>query len=160
LSIFAQGVQGNDIVNMTRQKILHNFSMSTNVSTDMLNYYGRELDNGQIITDTDIPRMTFPRDYNNNKRNSDYFIEDGSYLRLKSVSLSYNIPENIYQLLGLNNFQVYFVIENLYTFTKYSGYTPEIGTSSSFNANPLAFGIDNAVYPMPRTFLFGVNIGL
>ncbi|MFP4059621.1 MAG: SusC/RagA family TonB-linked outer membrane protein [Bacteroidales bacterium] len=160
LNVFAQGVQGNDIANMARQAIYHNFRMTSNVSTDMLKYYGRELENGEIITDTDIPRITFPRDNNNNDRNSDYFLEDGSYLRIKTVTLSYNIPENLYEVLGLNNFQVYVTVENLYTFSKYSGYNPEIGTSSSFNANPLAFGIDNATYPIPRTFLFGLNIGL
>jgi len=160
LNIFVQGVQGNDVANRVKQSVLHNFRMTTNVSTDLLNYYGRVLENGQVITNTDIPKVSFPRDFNDNLRNSDYFLEDGSYLRIKTINLAYNIPENLYKRLGLYSCQIYATVENLYTFTKYSGYNPEIGASSSFGANPLAFGIDNATYPMPRTFLFGIKIGL
>lgn len=160
LDILTQGVRGNSIANMVKRLALYNLRMTSNVSTDLLNAYGREKEDGSIITDTNIPRIVGRRDNNDNDRISDFYLEDGSYFRIKNIVLTYQIPENITQLLGLSHFSIYGTIQNLHTFTNYSGYNPEIGVSSAFNANPLAFGIDNAVYPMPRTIMAGINIGL
>ncbi len=160
LDILAQGIQGNSIANMVKRNALYNLRMTSNVSTDLLNAYGRENEDGTIVTDTDIPRIVGRRDNNDNDRISAFYLEDGSYFRLKNISLAYQFPEKMIRKLGLNNLRIYGTIQNLHTFTRYSGYNPEIGVSSAFNANPLAFGIDNAVYPIPRTYLLGINIGL
>ncbi len=157
LDIFTQGVIGNQIINKVKQDALYNFKVNTNVSTDLLNHYGRKLEDGSVITDTDVPRLDI-RDVNNNNRNSSYFIEDGSYFRIKTITLSYNIPSNWIESININSARVYVTVQNLYTFTKYSGYNPEIGVSSAWDANPLAFGVDNAVYPLPRTLLFGIDL--
>jgi TonB-linked SusC/RagA family outer membrane protein len=155
LTMLAQGVFGNSVYNRVKAK-LYNPMLTNNVSTDMLRYYGRQLDDGTVITDTDVYRTGLDR--NDNQRISSYFIEDGSYLRIKSLTLSYDFM-GFFKLSPITNLQAYVTVQNLYTFTDYTGYNPEIGSSTAFGANPLAFGIDNAVYPMARTVLFGINIG-
>ena len=154
LSMLAQGVYGNSVYNRVKSR-LYNPMLTNNVSTDLLRYYGRELEDGTIITDTDVFRAGLDR--NDNLRESTYFIEDGSYLRIKTLTLSYDFMDLI-KLPAISKLRAYVTVQNLYTFTKYSGYNPEIGASTSWNANPLAFGIDNAVYPMPRTVLFGIDL--
>jgi len=154
LSMLAQGVFGNSVYNNVKAK-LYNPLLRNNVSTDMLRYYGRELEDGSIITDTEVFK-TGP-DRNDNGRVSNYFIEDGSYLRIKTLTLSYDFL-NLIKLPSISKLRTYVTVQNLYTFSKYSGYNPEIGSSTAFNASPLAFGIDNAVYPVPRTILFGFDL--
>ncbi len=155
LNVFSQGVYGNSVANNVKRQALHNLDLTTNVSTDLLDYYGRELPDGTIVK-SDIPRIG--RDYNNNTRVSNYYLEDGSYFRIKTLTLSYNVPSAASKKLFMSGIRIYGTIQNLHTFTKYSGYNPEIGVSSAFNANPLAFGIDNAVYPLPRTYMLGLDI--
>ena len=155
LNVLTQGVYGNSIYNNVKREALYNFSVNTNVSTDLLHYYGRTLDDGTVITDTDVPRLG--RDFNDNERTSTYYIEDGSYFRIKTATLSYNFG-SLVNKMNIGSLRVYFTAQNLFTFTDYSGYNPEIGVSTAFNASPLAFGIDNAVYPLPRTFLVGVDV--
>jgi TonB-linked SusC/RagA family outer membrane protein len=154
LSMLAQGVYGNSVYNRVKAR-LYNPMLTNNVSTDMLRYYGRELEDGTVITDTDVYRAGLDR--NDNQRVSSYFIEDGSYLRIKTLTLSYNFMDLI-KLPAISNLRAYVTVQNLYTLTNYSGYNPEIGNSTSWGANPLAFGIDNAVYPTPRTILFGIDL--
>ncbi len=155
LSILGQGIYGNSVYNNVKREALYNFQVNTNVSTDLLDYFGRELEDGTIITDTDIPRLG--RDFNDNDRISSYFIEDGSYFRIKAATLSYNFS-NLVPGSGIAGLRLFFTAQNLWTITGYSGYNPEIGVSTAWNASPLAFGIDNAVYPQPRTFLIGIDI--
>jgi len=157
LNIFTQGVAGNQIMNVAKQEALYNFRMTTNVSKDLLNYYGRTKDDGSVITDTDVPRIDI-RDVNNNNRTSSYFIEDGSYFRIKAITLSYNLPSAWAKTVRLNAAKLYITVQNLYTFSKYSGYNAEIGIDPRYSSNPLGFGVDNAVYPFPRTFLFGIDM--
>jgi len=88
-----------------------------------------------------------------NSRFSDRWIEDGSYVRLKSVTLSYDFP---IKAGVVNDLQLYVTANNLLTFTNYLGYDPEFSTSQ----NPLAYGIDSGVSPQPRSILFGVKLGL
>jgi TonB-dependent starch-binding outer membrane protein SusC len=157
LNVATQGVYGNSIANMVKRDALYNFRLTTNVHTDLLDFYGRELEDGSIITDTDIPKIG-RRDRNDNDRISNYFLEDGSYFRIKTLTFSYNVPKRWIDRIKISKFRLFVTAQNLHTFTKYSGFNPEIGVSPAWNANPLAFGIDNAVYPLPRTFLFGLNI--
>lgn len=104
--------------------------------------------------DTKIPR-SIANDPNDNDRISDRYIEDGSYLRVKNISLGYTLPDHMVQNLKLSNLRVYVNIQNLYTFTKYSGYDPEIGVSTA-NANVM--GLDNGRYPSPQVYSAGVNL--
>lgn len=140
LGVFLQGVHGNDIFNANRL-FMENMSVTTNQSTGVLNRWA-----GPGTSNT-TPRAVFG-DPNNNTRPSTRFIEDGSYIRLKNVNLAYNIP-----LDNKNYFskvQVYFSGQNLFTLSDYSGFDPEV----------VANGIDDRIYPVARTFILGVNLGL
>jgi TonB-linked SusC/RagA family outer membrane protein len=106
-------------------------------------------------TDTDMPRAVYG-DPNNNRRNSDRWLDDGSYIRLKNISLGYNIPKNILDKVGMRSAKVYVSGQNLLTFTKYPGFDPEV---SSFGETNTAPGTDFLTFPQPRTVLFGLNLG-
>jgi hypothetical protein len=90
-----------------------------------------------------------------NFRFSDRFVEDGSYLRIQSISLGYTFPRLFSSKLGIENLKIYTNLQNVYTFSKYSGYDPEIGST---NQDALMTGIDNARYPSPRIYTFGLNV--
>lgn len=93
---------------------------------------------------------------------SDLYVCDGSYLRLKNVTLGYTLPRNLTQKVGVDRFRVYVRAENLFTWTKYWGFDPEIGTTSytSNGINGTALGVDYGVYPQARTWTVGFNISL
>jgi len=105
---------------------------------------------------TKTPRPSIS-DPNDNDRLSDRYIEDGSYIRIKNVTLGYTFPKSLLQKVKLDNVRVYMNIQNLYTFTKYSGYDPEVGASTQ-DSTGLTFGVDNGRYPSPMTCSFGLNI--
>jgi hypothetical protein len=88
-----------------------------------------------------------------NTRFSTYFVEDASFLRFKTLQLGVTLPEDISSRANVENLRVYFSIDNLYTFTKYSGLNPEVAGS-----NPLLAGYDQFSYPASRKFLFGVQL--
>ena len=92
-----------------------------------------------------------------NRRTSTRYIEDGSYLRIKNIVLGYTLPKNIVRKVQLDNARLYMNIQNLYTFTKYSGYDPEVGINPQ-DASNLAFGYDSGRYPAPRLISFGINL--
>lgn len=142
LSIFIQGSYGNDIFNASR--------IETEGMYDGKNQSIRVLDRwripGQI---TDVPKANF------DMKNSTYFIEDGSYLRLKDVSLSYNFTGKLLRKWGITRLQPYFTASNLLTWTGYSGMDPEVnqwGNSGSVQ------GIDWGTYPHSRSYVFGINV--
>lgn len=103
-------------------------------------------------TSNDEPRVTF-NDTNNNTRHSDRYVEDGSYFRIKNVQLGYTIPQAYLEGIGLQQLRVYAQIKNALTFTKYSGFDPEIG-SATINE----IGVDRGTYPVPRIWTLGVNL--
>ncbi|MDQ3845590.1 MAG: TonB-dependent receptor, partial [Bacteroidota bacterium] len=105
-------------------------------------------------TSNKVPRLN-TNDPNNNMRSSDYYIEDGSYLRLRNLQIGYRIPKNV---VNLRSVRVFASIQNLFTITKYPGFDPEIGTNRA--NNPLYIGIDETVYPVPRIYTLGINVGL
>lgn len=84
---------------------------------------------------------------------SDYFVEDASYIRIQNVQLGYTLSPSVSEKIGISKFRIYTGVNNLYTFTKYKGYDP--GAS---NGAPIGGGIDYGFYPVPRTYLFGLNI--
>ncbi|MBN1415972.1 MAG: TonB-dependent receptor [Bacteroidales bacterium] len=105
------------------------------------------------------PEATVPRavagDPNENMRISDRYIEDGSYLRVKNIMLSYYIPGKFLKKTGISLLRVYANLQNMWTFTNYTGLDPEIGASQ---ANDNVFGLDNGRYPASRIYAFGLNI--
>ena len=138
---------GNDVYNAVRASV-ESISGPGNQTLAVLNRWNRE---GHI---TSVPRAVWD-DPMGNARFSDRWIEDGSYIRLKTLSLSYDIPVPA-RLSFISGLQVYLTANNLLTFTKYLGYDPEFSALQS----PLAYGIDMGMTPMPRTFLFGIKLGL
>ena len=94
---------------------------------------------------------------NENARMSNIFIEDGTYVRIKNLAIGYTLPKTLLRKVGIENVRVYFNVQNLYTFTKYNGYDPEVG---SYNQNVLLRGVDYARYPSQRIFTFGLNLSL
>jgi TonB-dependent starch-binding outer membrane protein SusC len=105
--------------------------------------------------DTNFPRAVFG-DPNNNRRTSDRFLEDASYLRLKNLSLGYRLPSSIVNKIGMSSLRIYVSGQNLLTFTKYSGFDPEVSTFTTSNTAP---GTDFLTFPQARTMLVGLNVG-
>ena len=103
---------------------------------------------------TSTPRAVIG-DPNNNEVISDRYIENGSYVRVKNISLGYTFPKKLIKRIHIENLRIYANIQNLLTFTKYSGYDPEVGASTQ-NAN--VYGCDNGRYPSPTTYSFGINL--
>ena len=105
---------------------------------------------------TKTPRPTIA-DPNDNDRLSTRYVEDGSYLRVKNITLGYTFPKRVLEKAHFENLRVYMNIQNLYTLTKYQGYDPEVGASTQ-DSSGLTFGVDNGRYPSPMTCSFGVNL--
>jgi len=147
LNIFFQGSQGNDIFNATRIDLEGMFD-SKNQSTAVLD---RWTPTNRI---TDIPRAIGGGNINN-VRNSTRFVEDGSYLRLKSLTLAYNINPKSLERMKIQKLSLYVTGQNLLTFTKYSGFDPEV---NAFGRSATELGIDYGTYPQSRTITFGVNV--
>ncbi|WP_162419298.1 SusC/RagA family TonB-linked outer membrane protein [Cyclobacterium roseum] len=84
---------------------------------------------------------------------SDFYVEDGSFLRLRNVQLGYTLPTTVSQKIGMNYFRFYLAANNLLTLTRYQGFDPDVGSG-----NPLFAGVDNGIYPQARTFMAGFNI--
>ncbi len=149
LSIFLQGTYGNDVFNYVRVWGERMTATSGNQMASVQNRWTPENVN------TKMPRYA-NGDPNNNERVSDRFVEDGSYLRIQNVSLGYTFPPELLRYTKfVTRLHVYFSVQNLYTFTHYTGLDPEIG---SYNGNPLLSGVDVGRYPVPRTITGGVNI--
>ena len=152
-TLFFQGLQGNKVYNGTKvieQGMLRLF----NSSTDVLRAWT------PTNTNTDVPRA-ISGDPNNNARTSDRFLESGSYLRLKNISIGYSIPQEALQRLtksSLNKLRVYAAATNLLTFTKYTGYDPEVGIRQGQVSN-LIQGIDYGQFPQARTIMIGIQVG-
>ncbi len=102
-------------------------------------------------TSNSVPRVTTGATANNVF--SDYFVEDASYVRIQNIQLGYSIPTQFIEKVGLSKVRLYAAANNLYTFTKYKGFDP--GASSGA---PIGGGIDNGFYPVPKTYIFGLNI--
>lgn len=102
-------------------------------------------------TSNSVPRVTTAATTNNVF--SDYFVEDASYLRIQNVQIGYSLPSSVIDQLGISKVRIYFGVNNLYTFTKYKGYDP--GATSGA---PIGGGIDFGFYPIPRTYLCGLNL--
>ncbi|MCF8246678.1 MAG: TonB-dependent receptor [Saprospiraceae bacterium] len=147
LNIFFQGSQGNDIYNATRVDLEGMFD-SKNQSTAVLRRWTPD------NRDTDIPRAIGGGKVDN-VRNSTRFVEDGSYLRLKAITLAYNINPKSLERLKIQRLSVYVTGQNLLTITNYSGFDPEV---NAFGRSATELGIDYGTYPQARTLTAGVNV--
>ncbi|WP_430931484.1 SusC/RagA family TonB-linked outer membrane protein [Saccharicrinis sp. 156] len=149
LAFSLYGSYGNDIINWTRKVTEGMTEPYGNQSVKVANRYTSS------NTDTDMPRYV-SGDPNSNARVSDRYVEDGSFLRIQNITLGYTLPEKWIKKTGIiSNLRAYATIQNLHTFTNYSGYDPDIGGHSN---NALLAGIDNGRYPVPRTYLFGLKL--
>ena len=172
LSVFINGSYGNKVYNYLSMKLTHMNSPWTNqlnavngraqlvpinpnkVYEDGTMWYN-DVSNVMVANPgASIPRATI-NDPNDNDRISDRYIEDGSYIRLKNISLGYTFPKKTIDKLGLSNLRIYANIQNLLTITGYDGYDPEIGASTS-SVN--VYGLDNGRYPSPIVYSFGLNV--
>jgi len=146
LSVFLQGVYGDQIFNYSRTETEALYSVYTNQLSTVLNRYTTATPNGKL------PR--FNPYSSNNLKISDRYIESGSYLRIQTVTLGYNLPRFISKA-KLTSARIYISAQNLYTFTKYKGYDPELG---AFNTSVENMNVDYGHYPNPRTLTVGANI--
>ena len=181
LNIFINGSYGNKVGNYNKYKLTQMRNTWVNQLTDVLDAihlepidaskdYSAGIDRGDgvliynwydDINNVKIgnPGATLPRvsgmDPNNNVRWSDRYIEDGSYIRLKNISLGYTFPKNFVKKLSLESLRLSVNIQNLLTITGYDGYDPEVGTSTQ---SSFVSGLDNGRYPSPTTYSFGLNV--
>jgi TonB-linked SusC/RagA family outer membrane protein len=138
LAVFLQGVQGNKIWNKTRER--------TEAMIDNLHQSATVLDRWTIHnTDTDMPRAVLGDPAQNNRK-SDRWVEDGSYMRIKDIVLGYTFSSDLMSSIKMNQARIYLSAQNLFTFTDYSGYDPEVRA------------VDFSGYPQNKTFIIGLNI--
>ena len=174
LSIFINGSVGNKVMNYTSIPLTSMTSTWNNQIQEKIADRAQlaAIDPNKVYADggmwynditnvyvtnpgTMTPRVALGNAYNQNI--SSRYIEDGSYVRLKNISFGYTFPKKIVNKLYLDNLRVYCNLQNVLTLTKYDGYDPEIGASTT-DANGYVFGLDNGRYPSPFTCTFGVNI--
>jgi TonB-dependent starch-binding outer membrane protein SusC len=146
LNIFLQGSQGNDIFNASRIQT-EGMLDPKNQTIDVLRRWKTP---GQV---TDIPRAV--ADNANNSRISTRFVEDGSYMRVKSATLSYDFPASLIKRIKLGGARFYVTGENLFTITDYKGFDPEVNYAGGANT---VQGVDFGTYPQTRNLIFGLNV--
>ncbi len=160
LSVAVNGSYGGDILNIARYR-------TESLSNAWDNQAAKVIDRAKVVYDesgaasiSNLSTATAPRfapnDINGNNRMSDRWIEDGSYVRLQAVTLNYNFPAKMIKSVGMNSLKLYCTLQNLYTWTNYTGYDPEVG---AFNQSALMQSYDMGRYPTPTMYIFGVNIG-
>lgn len=148
LNIQLGGTYGNDIFNAMRY-FTYDLASMTNKDREMLNYWTPQ------NTNTNVPRLA-KVDTNDNKRISDRYIEDGSYLRLRNVQLGYTFPISLTKKAYMQKVRIYVTGQNLLTFTSYSGADPEVGQISE--TEYLTRGVDMGTYPQAMTITGGISI--
>ncbi|MDF1560667.1 MAG: TonB-dependent receptor [Bacteroidales bacterium] len=141
-NMFLYAALGQEIYSATRRYDMN----GANYSAEWLNRW-----TGEGTSDF-YPRVTFVDNNLNSKTVSDFYIQDGSFVRLRNITLGYTLPKSITDAISLSKLRLYVSAENLYTFTKYTGYDPEIGGGVFDN------GIDRGIYPQPRTIMTGISV--
>lgn len=144
LTMFFQGVYGNEIFN--QKKYTYYFDYSNNVVSDVLKAWSPTNKN------TNIPIMKTQNTNGGNSLPSEFYIEDGSYFRMKNLQIGYTFPKSVLNKINFNKLRIYAGVQNLFTVTNYSGYDPEVSSNALFSR-----GIDSSSYPNARTFTFGFN---
>jgi TonB-linked SusC/RagA family outer membrane protein len=167
LGIQLTGVYGNDVVNYSRRYMDNPYYNNSNLFTTAQNYAKTELidpngpndyRNVRIVGgDLHAPRMAGGRASSmHNYEFSDRWVEDGSYLRIQNVSLGYTLPAKWMRNVKINQLKLYVNVQNLYTFTKYNGFDPEIGIQGAGDTRTT--GVDTGRYPSPRIYTIGLNL--
>ena len=163
LSIFFQGQTGNKIFNVMDYYLYNGASGNCYADIRSKHWSGQIEGSG---------REFFPQNFNasvpdldngdapRNFRSSDFFVQDGSYLRLKQLMFTYNFPQSILSKLKISSLAISLTGYNLLTFTGYDGFDPEVGRVSGTEGNNLSMGVDQGNYPQARSFTFGVKLGL
>ncbi len=178
LSMFFQGTHGNDVFNVMKyfnySYISYNGSNNgswsgepSNVNRDYFSrvyrpeaasdyrsYWGANLA-GDIPKPSSVAARS-----KDNYRASDFYVEDGSYLRLKNLQLSYTFPKKLIENRKLEQVQLYFSATNVFTISHYGGLDPEVGKTDGTEGNNLSIGIDEGTYPQSRTYMFGLILNL
>lgn len=164
-TVFFQGQAGVEIANMLKGYSMHLSKDQgfINGSTEWLKRW-----TGKGSTN-EFPRNAFDAPISN-RFFSSYYIENGAFLRIRNMQLGYTLPNNLLKKAGLNSVRIFVAAQNLFTFTKYSGWDPEVGsllvtpggdqTAPSDFSDPLRTGVDFGRYPSPRIFSAGINIKL
>lgn len=147
-AIAFQGVYGNEILNLNR-RYLDNMEGNTNGTTAAFYRWKSPSDIGDGNTNRANRKQT-----GNNSRTSTWHIEDGSYLRLQNIAIGYTLPQKWTKKFSVQKLRVYLSAQNLFTWTEYSGYNPEVSGSTS----ALTPGEDYGTYPLARTYMVGLNI--
>ncbi len=148
-SAFLFGSQGNDIFNYNRWWLDFWPSFQNQKSAALL----YESWTPQR-PDATVPKASNRSNFSNNTQSVSYYVEDGSFLRLRTMQLGYTLPTSSSKSIGLGKVRVYASVANLFTITGYSGIDPDVN-----NAGDTAFGVDFGNYPLTRTYMFGLNIG-
>jgi hypothetical protein len=168
LTIFMNFVVGNDVFNMSTQRFIGPYLANQNSLAKMANRFmlidpatGKESTNLARLAELNPNQYSSDIMWNistNNKTaisdHSSYYIEDGSYLRLNTITLGYTLPKKIVNRAKISNARLYCTMNNICTITGYSGYDPEVSASSS----ALTPGIDNSSYPRSKSWVVGVNL--
>ena len=163
LNVFICGTYGNKVFNYLRQQYTNPMSNSgllkevtgLAILKKVDESGDNTLENVYVAnTNATVQRITM-YDANANNRMSNRFIEDGSYLRIKNISLGYTFPKAWLEKVQVNSVRLYVNVQNAFTFTKYKGYDPEVG---AYNYSVTTRGIDYARYPSQRIYTFGLNV--
>ena len=155
LNIFMNFSYGNDLTNQARRdRDSHRLGNAGGPGTDVLRRWRNP---GDV---TDVPRVIRGDALKNFRDDSSYWIEDGSFLRIRNITLAYNFTPELISKIRLKSARLYTTVQNLRTFTNYQGYDPEVvSTSSNANGGNIQYGVDNGYYPLARSIIFGVNLG-
>lgn len=145
LQILAQGTLGNDIMNIKK--------IDMNSGVGWYNAPKDFMEQAWSPTNPSQEQFKISASNQSNLQISDWLVEDGSYLRIKSVQLGYNFPQQTLTKIKLQKLRIWAGGYNLFTFTKYKGLDPEIGSGS-----PLSMGVDQGYYPAAKSFMFGINV--
>lgn len=162
MSIFLNWVYGHDIYNANRIEFTSGYRKYTNMLTDMhsdqrwMSVNG----DGEVVTDPgELAALNADATIWAPQRGRYLFhswaVEDGSFLRINNLTIGYNLPAKLIRRAGISNLRIYLTANNLYTFTNYSGYDPEVDTRNSVPTTP---GVDYSAYPRSRSFIAGLNL--
>ncbi|MBD0402804.1 TonB-dependent receptor [Flammeovirga sp. EKP202] len=159
LNLMLTGSVGGDIFNYTKrttEELTGAFNQSATVKDRaILSSNDNSIEGVTLVNPgASLPRAT-SGDPNANNRISDRYIEDGSYLRIQNLSVGYSLPSHILNKIHLTKLRVYMNFQNLYTFTNYSGFDPDVG---NYNQSLILKNVDNGKYPSPRIYTLGLNV--
>ena len=168
LNIFFNFVYGNKVFNMSSQRFIGPYLPNQNTLAVMKDRFvlvdpttGKETTNLQRLAELNPGQYSKTAMWSLHSDNKiaisdplDYYLEDGSYLRLNTITLGYTLPKKLVQKAHLSNARVYCTLNNIHTFTSYSGYDPEVAATSS----ALTPGVDNSSYPRSKSYVVGINL--